>query len=145
MTNERKYTAYEIIFQDIKDKILKGHYEPDERLPSVLELCDLYNASDSTIRKSIELLKKNGFVYSIKRVGLFVADFKTPKYSAYFNELEELHKVLDDYKILSWKIDIRRNTHLSTEEKHLVIQRLFYSKGLPIFLKIDHICFQKKK
>lgn len=51
MTVNNHFTAYELIASDIREKIEENIFKPEQRLPSVLELCSEYNASDSTIRK----------------------------------------------------------------------------------------------
>ena len=50
MTVNNHFTAYELIASDIREKIEENIFKPEQRLPSVLELCSEYNASDSTIR-----------------------------------------------------------------------------------------------
>ncbi|NZA36610.1 GntR family transcriptional regulator [Eubacterium callanderi] len=66
-------TTYDAIYKDIKNKIDHGELNPGDKLDSVRKLCEVYNTSDITIRKSIELLKQNHYVYSKERAGVYVS------------------------------------------------------------------------
>mgnify|MGYP005770617623 CR=1 FL=1 len=147
MKKDVQFTAYDSIYQDLKDKILSGVYKPNDRLPSVMELCDIYNASDSTIRKSLDMLKKNGYVYSTKRVGVFVSDHHGKRHSFQFHELENLEIVPERYEILS--VEVRSpeevTPHLSgRDKKYLRVERMYYNNALPVLYKIDYIAFNAK-
>lgn len=147
MTSEKKFTVYEMIGQDIKQKILSGEYKPNEKLPSVLELCKIYKTSDATVRKSFEILKKEGYVYSQKRIGIFVADYKLQRYVYCFHELENLKNHIDNYKCLSLaekkveSLDLRiwEKMGACPLKKCLRIERMYYADILPIVYRIDYI------
>ena len=46
---------YERIAEDIQNKIQKGEYLADEKLPQEMELCRQYDASRITIREALDL------------------------------------------------------------------------------------------
>ncbi len=64
---------YKKIANTIKDDILNGKYQENEKLPSEFNLAEQYFTTKMTIRKSLALLAKNGFVYSIPKSGHYVA------------------------------------------------------------------------
>lgn len=63
---------YEIIAEDIQNKIQSGVYQPDEKLPQEMELCRMYDASRITIREAMELLVYRGLITKRRGAGTFV-------------------------------------------------------------------------
>lgn len=63
---------YEQIAQDIRKSIEGGALAPGDRLPTVVELCDLYGVSKITVRKAVEQLAEQGFVSSRRGSGTYV-------------------------------------------------------------------------
>lgn len=86
---------YKIIIDDIEQKILKGYFNPGDKLPAEIELMHLYNASKATVRKSLSSLANEGYIYSIPRIGNFVAKPEIHKYIIDFNEIENTSKKID--------------------------------------------------
>jgi DNA-binding GntR family transcriptional regulator len=66
----------EAIANDLADRIERGDrdHEPGSRLPSYLELANLYEVSVSTIANVIVRLKERGLVVGAQGRGVFVAD-----------------------------------------------------------------------
>ena len=48
MSNEQLFTTYQVVYEDLKDKILDKTFQPGEKLPSFSELCEIYNVSNIT-------------------------------------------------------------------------------------------------
>lgn len=63
---------YEIIAEDIQNKIQTGYYKPDEKLPQEMELCKQYDASRITIREAMEILVHKGLITKRRGAGTFV-------------------------------------------------------------------------
>lgn len=59
---------YEKIYKDIKSKV----YLDGDKLPSILELKNIYNVSKNTIIKALELLELDGFIISKPKSGYYV-------------------------------------------------------------------------
>ena len=51
---------YKFIVEDIKSKIVGGILNPGDKLPTEQELTELYDASKSTVRKSMGILSNAG-------------------------------------------------------------------------------------
>lgn len=64
---------YEQVIERIQDLIYKGILESDEKLPSVRSLAMELSINPNTIQRAYSELEKNGFIYSIKGKGNFVA------------------------------------------------------------------------
>lgn len=58
----------------IRDKILQGRYARGAQLPTFDQLVDEFGISRATMQQTIRQLKEEGFVRSVHRSGLFVAD-----------------------------------------------------------------------
>ena len=60
--------------QALKHSILTGELSPGTRLPTLEQLNLEFNASKATFQHVINRLKKQGFIRSVERQGMFVAD-----------------------------------------------------------------------
>lgn len=61
----------------IIEKIDKGEYKEETKIPSEQELCDLFDISRPTVRQAINELTTNGYLYKEKGKGTFVARTKS--------------------------------------------------------------------
>ncbi len=64
-------SKYEDIATDIQGSILDGSLKAGDRLPTVVELCDLYGVSKITVRKAIDILAEQGLVSSRRGSGTY--------------------------------------------------------------------------
>ena len=62
------YQLKDILVKNIQD----GKWPPQSRMSSENELCEAYNVSRVTVRKAIDLLVQEGYVYTIKGKGTYV-------------------------------------------------------------------------
>lgn len=65
---------YQIIFDDIKSKILSGDYSVGEQIPTESILQERYKVSRHTVRKAILELSNEGFLRSEKGSGTYVSN-----------------------------------------------------------------------
>ncbi|WP_010250352.1 GntR family transcriptional regulator [Acetivibrio cellulolyticus] len=61
----------------IIDKIDNGEYQPDSKIPSEQELCEIYDISRPTVRQAISELTNSGYLYKEKGKGTFVSKSKS--------------------------------------------------------------------
>jgi GntR family transcriptional regulator, arabinose operon transcriptional repressor len=66
---------YKQIYENLKKDIVEGTYKGSGLLPSERELCDKYGVDRITVRKSLELLVKDGLVEKKAGLGTIVKDF----------------------------------------------------------------------
>ena len=88
-----KRAIYEQVMDRLSDLMLIGALEPGDKLPSVRSLAGELSINPNTIQKAYIELERQGYVYSVKGVGSFVADMdviKENKKSIIYKELEEL-------------------------------------------------------
>lgn len=67
---------YERIKHDISEKILSEVYQVNDKLPTESELMEIFDVSRATVRRAIDELEKENFVYRIQGAGIFVNDWK---------------------------------------------------------------------
>jgi DNA-binding GntR family transcriptional regulator len=83
MVLELNRNSGETLHQQLKKVILrkieKGEYKSDETIPSIAQLCSLYQVSSITVRKTISELVAEGFLKSIPGKGTFVTGIKPEK------------------------------------------------------------------
>lgn len=65
---------YEIIAADIQQSIEDSSLQPGEKLPTVVELCDIYGVSKITVKRALEQLIETGFITSRRGSGTYVKD-----------------------------------------------------------------------
>ncbi|WP_407371705.1 GntR family transcriptional regulator [Carnobacterium sp.] len=65
---------YIMISNDIRNKILKGEYVANQRLPFEKDLCIQYDSSKMTIKKAVDILVTEGLIIKRRGSGTFVKD-----------------------------------------------------------------------
>lgn len=68
-----KRPLYEQLIEKIKDLIVRGILEQDSRLPSVRNLAIDLSINPNTIQRAYLELERNGFIYTVKGRGNYVA------------------------------------------------------------------------
>lgn len=144
---------YRKIICDIKQKITKGYFKHGDKLPTEVELMDIYNASKATVRKSLSSLANEGYIYSIPRVGNFVAKPDIYKYTIEFDEISVVNEKIDEVEFLDLSLNndnINELEELSqlknnniAEDNLLELRRRFLCNGKTI--AFDYKCIWNKK
>ncbi|TCL73349.1 DNA-binding FadR family transcriptional regulator [Hydrogenispora ethanolica] len=67
-----KVDLVERVFEQMKDNIISGEWNPGEKIPSENDLCKMFNVSRNTVRSAIQKLKAIGAVTSEQGKGTFV-------------------------------------------------------------------------
>ncbi|WP_096438643.1 GntR family transcriptional regulator [Alteribacter populi] len=76
-------TKYNIVKNKIKSRILQGFIQPHQKIGSENELMKEYQVSRHTIRKAIEDLVYDGWIYKKQGAGTFCADRSLQKNNRY--------------------------------------------------------------
>ena len=71
---QSKLPLYEQIAQRFQTLILKGALPPGGQMPSVRTLAVELSINPNTIQKAYSLLEQQGYIYSVKGRGNYVAD-----------------------------------------------------------------------
>lgn len=107
---------YEQIVTKYKNLIVRGVLAPNEKMPSVRSLAMELSINPNTIQKAYAELERQGFVYTVKGRGNFVADnngLKKMKENEIIQKLEtvvtEAEEAGMDLSLLSRYLDDRMN------------------------------------
>lgn len=63
---------YQVVLDDLIDKISTNRYRPGDQLPSATVLCDQYSVSKITIKKALDELETRGYISKRRGSGSFV-------------------------------------------------------------------------
>lgn len=134
-----KNTKYNIIYEHIKNKILTSEYKELERLPSELNLCLLYSTSRITVRKALNKLYLEGFIFKIKGSGNFISSKpliqNRGKFNNFFDDIKNSGKTLYSKVLFVGKIntpEIIKNKMNTTKNKIYLIKWIRYVNNNPI-------------
>ena len=96
------YTEKKALYEQVKDKmkgmILSGILKENDQLPSVRELSMQLTLNPNTIQKAYKDLETEGYIYSVKGKGNFVARVssinRNEKCAALYQQIQELVREL---------------------------------------------------
>ena len=71
--NKSDMPIYDQIYTQIKNQIINGSLSEDEALPSIRNLAKDLRISVITTKRAYDELEREGFIYTIKSKGCFVA------------------------------------------------------------------------
>lgn len=131
---------YQIIENDIKEKIINEELVTGDLIPSEHQLKDQYNVSRMTVRQALNNLVNDGYLYKHKGKGTFVAKRKIEKnihgVRSFTEEMES-----DGRKVRSQVLkfeevepteELREKLFLEEDEKAIYIERVRYGDEVPV-------------
>lgn len=136
---------YKVIVEDIRNKINQQVYIHGDKLPTEMELKEIYSTSQSTVRTALKQLSDEGYIYSIHRVGNFINIPNKNKYILYFDEVEQMTGI-DQSEILSIEYldrSVIPIEDLIIKKNALEVRSLFKSSGIPVAYDIKYIAYNK--
>lgn len=68
------YPVYRQLSEALREQINLGEFKTDEALPEEREMSRQLNISRPTLRKSLQILQDEGYIYKIRGRGVFIAD-----------------------------------------------------------------------
>lgn len=133
------------------ENIENNYYKDDEKLPSENELSVTFEVNRHTIRKALQLLKNDGFIYTVKGKGNFISNVKMPyritdksNYSSQIMSLgyEPKTKLLS-VDIIEPSLEVSKQLHLAKEAQVIQIKLLRFANDVPMSLSVSY--FELKK
>ncbi|SCY50919.1 GntR family transcriptional regulator [Alkaliphilus peptidifermentans] len=95
---------YEQLIAKIKEMVISEVLKPEEQLPSVRVLAQQLTINPNTIQKAYRELERQGYIYTVKGKGNFVAPIITNIQNEKLKSLkEELIKVMSEAMYLGMK------------------------------------------
>ncbi|MBR0600196.1 GntR family transcriptional regulator [Sinanaerobacter chloroacetimidivorans] len=127
----------------------KGEFVPGQRIPSESEMSKLFGISRETWRSSLELLRREGILYSKHGAGTYLLD-DTHKIENDLSELRSLSEMIRNAGIEEGapkltitseypSAEVAQLLRLTKEESVCVIKRIRYSEAGAICSSINYI------
>lgn len=89
---------YQVIAQELKEKIQAGELQKQDSLPSELKLQEYYQVSRATVRQALNVLVKEGYIEKTKGAGSFVIDaYQKPRVTPGLKTIGVIMTYLSDY------------------------------------------------
>ncbi|MBV1684104.1 GntR family transcriptional regulator [Eubacterium callanderi] len=126
-------SIHQKIANDIIEKINVGFFKVGDMIPSEHELAQNYQISRATIRKAMDILIHEGWIYSVQGKGKFVKTNYKDIYSFNYKDIYSVNTEVDHVKLLGVNIieptkHLIYHLHIAPEKKVITIQRLIYAK-----------------
>jgi GntR family transcriptional regulator len=94
MLFNKNITLYFQLYLHLRDQIILGDLQPETKLPNTDELSRIYDVSQSTVLKAMELLEKEGLIFRKQKIGTIVTENAHIFISHPSSSLEEIRKML---------------------------------------------------
>ena len=72
---DKKLKYYDLM-EDLRKQIVSGKIKPGEKLPSENELSGTYQVSRQTVRKALQILQNEGYIYAEHGRGTFCSRWR---------------------------------------------------------------------
>jgi len=126
--------------------IEKGRYKPGDLLPPEQRLCTEFGVSRITVRKALDLLVQDGFLYRERGRGTFITRPPLKQPAQIMSFTEELRKLglkpgtkVLKAEIITGEKKISRNLSLSDAEETVMIKRLRLADGQPLGIETSFL------
>jgi GntR family transcriptional regulator len=144
---ERPIPRYLWVYNSLKTLIEIGERKVDEFLPPEPELQKIYGVSRTTVRKAVEMLAQQGFVYIRQGKGTQILDFKTTQKLGFVTSFSE---TLREQGYMVTQADIRVDTVEASRrvaedlqvlpgERLVRIERVTQANGAPVALMTNYL------
>lgn len=135
---------YATIVENIKSKINAGLLIPGDMINSENALCEEFNVSRMTVRKSLNILATEGYIYSVPGKGNFINEPNQDKYILYFNEMRSLEGSVEetqliDVNLIKPNLEIIFNLQIPENKRVVMIRRLMITEEQPVAYDIKYI------
>ncbi|MBU0925204.1 GntR family transcriptional regulator [bacterium] len=133
---------YEKILNNIENK----KYNNYDKLPSENEFAKEFCVNRHTIRQALELLKSEGFIYTILGKGTYISNIKVPysisDKSSYSSKILDLgyepKTTLLGVDIIEASEDVAKNLGINTKLKVIEFRLLRFANDLPISISYSY-------
>lgn len=138
-----KTPVYQIIEQDIKEKIKSGALKHGDMIHSENELKDMYSVSRMTVRQALNNLVNEGYLYRHKGKGTFVNNIKIEKriqgLIGFTEEMRQMNRKVSN-RLISFEIikadqEICEKLFLKDGDEVYMIERIRYGDQIPVLFE----------
>lgn len=136
--------VYLTIVSHIKKSIMSGQINPGDMLQSENELVSFYKASRVTVRKGLQILENEGFIYAWPGKGYFVAQPIHDMFSLRFSEDESGYDIsYSKINVISPNKEIQQALQIQPNNKVIEICRVIKKGIKPVSYDIKYIPYDK--
>ena len=137
------YQLKESLLQKIQDETWK----PGQKIPTERELCEMYGVSRITVRKALDDLQNEDYLYRIQGKGTYVKrssiDYRLSKFYSFNEELsrrglKERAQMLSLSKVVP-EDKVRAQLHLAEGQEVFCVKRTRYMDETPYVIEISYI------
>lgn len=137
------YQLKELLIKNIQD----GMWPAQAKISSEKELCDTYGLSRVTVRKAIDLLVKEGYVYTIKGKGTFVKGKYIEQPLTHFYSFREdlqsrgvnTYSEMRSFETIAADIELANELEIPHGSPAFRIERIFFAGEQPYAREISYI------
>lgn len=139
--------AYAQLANILRRQVAAGLFRPGDQLPSEAMLCQSYQISPMTVRRTINLLADEGVVSTAKGRGTFVNTLELGRAAFDLQELQDLFNdsamtvKLLDVRIVSADERTARKLNVTIGEKTIYIRRLLTVNSEPAFYHREYLVY----
>jgi len=136
----------------LRQQIENGDFQAHDAIPSERQLEERYNLSRPTIRQSIDLLARQGYLYRVHGKGTFVSPPKLQKgmleLTSFSEDMRKRgltpgHQILE-FGYVQPDAKIRKQLEIDDPEKQVLrIKRLRFGDDIPIGLQDSYLALEK--
>ncbi|ACZ01778.1 GntR family transcriptional regulator [Streptobacillus moniliformis] len=138
---------YYSIYEEFKENILNGKFMPGDRLESERSLSQRYGVSRNTIRSTLNLLEKDGYIFKVQGKGNFIASQKMNQnlntfYSFYENIKsagKEPKSEIVFHKIMKANFKLSEIFRIPLNSKIIYFERLRFMDNDPIIFEKTYL------
>jgi len=135
--------VYQRIKNEIKQKIVNGEIGPSDLLPSESSLAQAYNTSRVTIRKSLQVLEHEGYIYSWPGKGYFVSKPKHDEFTLVFDEGNGSDVDYKNVTVVTPDKEVQDALGISEGSLVIKICRVLKQKDIPVAYDIKYLPYVK--
>lgn len=132
--------AYIQVKDDIKHKIIHNIYKVGDKLPTNMQLCELFNVSRITINRALSELEAEGYIEKFQGKGCYVK-FKEinqnmSNFYSFTNELKKMNKrpssIFLSLKLLKPDVEVMEKLNITSDDRVFLLKRLRLADGVPV-------------
>ncbi|MDF2484669.1 MAG: yvoA [Herbinix sp.] len=131
--------------------IKSGKLKEGEKMPTEEEICELFNISRITVRRALDGLQQDGYIYKQQGKGSFVmmkkTGFQLNHLKGFTEEMKTLGKVpsseIITFDIVTPKEKVAEVLNIDKSQKIYLLERLRLADGVPIAIERVHLPFYR--
>lgn len=152
--NSKEIPLYALVQQKMKQKILNDTWKIGQKIPTEMELCNIYKVSRITIRRAVQCLVDEKYLYKSRPIGIFVNDWITDRGKLNFTRVKSYGQKIEEHGEIETTLDVKvkkikankylaKKLNVKLNEDILKIKRTRGYNEKPVALFINYIPYIK--